>query len=320
MSQRVAEVNRFLGTGKTLYFSPAIWSSRRETRGGRLAHRIVRRRAGAGRIEKARTMNRIEKHFAQAAREKRKSLILFLSAGFPDLATTGCLIEEIDRSGCDVLELGVPFSDPIADGPTIQASSFEALKSGTTLSAILDLVESLRRREVQIPILLFGAYNPFLHYGLESLVRRSVEAGVDGFLVPDLPIEEAEEFETQCKASGLSLVFLVAPTTPPERMKAIARRSTGFVYFVSLKGVTGVAIAVGPELREQVGLLRRIAEPLAVAVGFGIQTPEHVRAVGEIADAVVVGSALVRLVDKHRGDARLAERVGEFVRSLRAAL
>ncbi|MBN1868405.1 tryptophan synthase subunit alpha [Candidatus Sumerlaeota bacterium] len=265
-------------------------------------------------------MNRIEKHFAQAAEEKRKSLILFLSAGFPDLETTGRLIEEIDRSGCDVLELGVPFSDPIADGPTIQASSFEALKSGTTLVGILDLVETLRSRDVRIPILLFGAFNPFLHYGLDRLASRAVEAGVDGFLVPDLPIEEAEEFEALCRGAGLSLVFLVAPTTPPERMKEIAQRSTGFVYFVSLKGVTGVEIAVGPELRERVGLLRRIADPLPVAVGFGIQTPEHVRAVAQIADGVVVGSALVRLVDKHRGDAELTQRVGEFVRSLKSAL
>lgn len=263
--------------------------------------------------------NRIEQHFGRAAREGRKSLVLFLTAGFPDLETTERIVETIAAAGADVLELGVPFSDPIADGPTIQAASQAALKGGTTLEKILDLVERIRER-TQIPIVLFGAYNPFLHYGLEGLARRAVETGVDGFLVPDLPMEESGEFDKICRGAGLSLVYLVAPTTPPDRMREIARRSTGFLYFISLKGVTGTSITVSEALREKVRQAREAAGRLPVAVGFGIQTPEHAAAIGEISDAVVVGSELIRVVERHKNAPDLLERVADYTRSLKETL
>jgi len=269
--------------------------------------------------------NRIEQHFARATREGRKSLVLFLTAGFPDLQTTERIVETIAAAGADVLELGVPFSDPIADGPTIQAASQVALKGGTTLEKILDLVERIRER-TQIPIVLFGAYNPFLHYGLEKLARRAVEVGVDGFLAPDLPMEESAEFDAVCRDAGLCLVYLAAPTTPPERMREIARRSTGFLYFISLKGVTGTSIVMTEALREKVRQLReaagplREAGPLPVAVGFGIQTPQHAAAVAAIGDAVVVGSELIRVVERYKDAPDLLERVADYTRSLKEAL
>ncbi|NQU44456.1 tryptophan synthase subunit alpha [bacterium] len=263
--------------------------------------------------------NRIEKHFQNARQENRKSLIMFLTAGFPEMKTTEELIHVLDKAGTDVLELGVPFSDPIADGPTIQAASAIALKAGASLAKILDLVETVRKKS-QIPILLFGAYNPFLHYGLENLVDRALQAGVDGFLVPDLPMEESEEFDTLCRKAGLALVYLAAPGTPDERAKQIINLSRGFLYFISLKGVTGTSIAIDQKLREKVKSLRNLADPLPVAVGFGIQTPEHAAQVAQIADAVVVGSALIRVVDENREKPDLNERVGDYVRSLKKAI
>lgn len=264
-------------------------------------------------------MNRIERHFTEATRAGRKSLILFLTAGFPDLATTEALLPVLEEAGCDVMELGVPFSDPVADGPTIQAASTEALRAGTTLARILDMVERFRRTS-QMPILLFGAFNPFLHYGLVRLADRARDIGVDGFLVPDLPIEESEEFEGLCRARGLSFVQLVAPTSNEERMKRIAARASGFLYYISLKGVTGTSIALTPALRAHVAQLRSLAAPTPVAIGFGVQTPEHARGVAEIADGVVVGSALVKLVGENRGRPDLAQRVAEYARSLKAAI
>ena len=261
-------------------------------------------------------MNRIDQHFKKAAEEKRKSLVLFLTAGYPDMQTTEALIPVLDEAGGDILELGVPFSDPIADGPTIQAASAEALKAGTTLEGILNLVERVREK-TQMPIVLFGAYNPFLHYGLERLAKRAVEVGVDGFLVPDLPMEESAEFDAICREAGLALVYLVAPTTPDERMERIARQSTGFVYFISMKGVTGSTIEIDDALRERVAKLRKAAAPEPVAVGFGIQTEEHAKAIAGLADAVVVGSALIRKVDEHRRSKNMAAEVRAYVESLR---
>jgi len=264
-------------------------------------------------------MNRIEQHFAEAEREGRKSLILFLTAGFPSLEATEEIIAKIDEAGCDVLELGVPFSDPIADGPTIQAASAEALAGGTTLAKILDLVARVRERS-QVPILLFGAYNPFFHYGLDALIERAVEVGVDGFLVPDVPIEESGEFDGLCRDAGLSVIFLVAPTTPEDRMREIAKKGSGFLYYISLKGVTGTAITISDELREGTATLRRASGGLPIAVGFGVQTPEHAKAVAEIAQGIVVGTALIKLVDAYRDSPDLAKKAAAFTRELKAAI
>jgi tryptophan synthase alpha chain len=263
--------------------------------------------------------NRLIAHFDKAKQENLKSLIMFLTAGFPNLEISEKLIQTLDESGADVLELGVPFSDPIADGPTIQAASNVALANGITLEKILELVRRVRQFS-QIPIVLFGAYNPFLHYGLDKLVKKAVEVGVDGFLCPEIPLEESEEFRTICVGAGLPLVYLAAPSTPPDRMKEIAVKSSGFLYFISLKGVTGTSIQVDDVLREKVRQLREIADPLPVGVGFGIRTPEEVGAVAKLSDAVIVGSALIRVVDQNQDSPDLLEKVGEYVRSLKAAL
>ncbi len=264
-------------------------------------------------------MNRIEKHFAER-RDGQKSLILFMTAGFPDMETTEKIIATIEESGCDILELGVPFSDPVADGPTIQAASSEALKAGATLDKILTMVEKIRERS-ELPILLFGACNPFYHYGLDNLGPRAKAAGVDGFLVPDVPLEEGEELETMCGAHGFSLVYLVAPTTPRERMEESVRRGSGFVYYISMKGVTGSSIKIDPELKTHVAELKSIAAPMPVAIGFGVKTPEHAKAVAEIADAVIVGSQLIRVVDENRSNTdAMLKAVADFTRSLKDAI
>ena len=249
----------------------------------------------------------------------RAACMPYFTLGYPDMGTSLDIIEACAENGADLIELGIPFSDPLADGPTIQASSAMALKNGATLEKILTLVGRVRERS-EMPILLFGAYNPFFHYGHEALARRAVEVGVDGFLVPDVPIEESGEFEEVCRAAGLSMIYLVAPTTPEGRMREIAERGSGFLYYISLKGVTGVEIKIDEDLREQVQRLRRIASPLPVAVGFGIQTPEHARAVADVADAVVVGSALIRLIDQNKDAPDLLDQVAQYTRSLKAAL
>ncbi len=264
-------------------------------------------------------MNRIEKYFAERE-DGRKSLILFMTAGFPDVETTEKIVATVEESGCDILELGVPFSDPVADGPTIQAASSEALEAGVTLEKILSMVERIRERS-ELPILLFGACNPFYHYGLDKLGARAEAVGVDGFLVPDVPLEEGDELEAMCDKHGFSLVYLVAPTTPRERMEETVRRGSGFVYYISMRGVTGSSINIDPELKGHVSELKSIAAPMPVAIGFGVKTPEHAKAVAEIADAVIVGSQLIRVVDEHRDDTgAMLKAVGDFTRSLKDAI
>lgn len=247
-----------------------------------------------------------------------KSLVLFLTAGFPDLETTEALIPELEAAGADVLELGVPFSDPIADGPTIQAASQKALQAGTTLEKILAMVSRLRKK-VQMPIILFGAYNPFFHYGLDKLVQRAREVGVDGFLIPDLPIEESGEMEAACKKEELALVQLAALTTPADRIKEIVRHSSGFLYFISMKGVTGAQLHIGEELKEKARQLKEAAGDLPVAIGFGISEPEQAATLKPLADGVVVGSALIRLIENTPAAER-HEKIRAYVKSLKTAL
>ncbi|MFP4382151.1 MAG: tryptophan synthase subunit alpha [Candidatus Sumerlaeia bacterium] len=263
--------------------------------------------------------NRIDAKFAENHKEGKKSLVLFLSAGFPNLETTEEIIEALDQAGTDILELGVPFSDPVADGPTIQEASRKALLAGTTLEKILDMVGRVREKS-DMPILLFGAYNPFFHYGLEKLVKKAVEVGVDGFLVPDLPMEESDEFHDICEKNNLSLVYLVAVTTPEERAAQIAQKSTGFIYFVSMKGVTGTSLEVSDSLKQQVAQLKSVSGGKPVAVGFGIRTPEQAAQIGAITDAVVVGSQLIRVVEKGVEDGNVAEAVTDYAKSLKDAI
>jgi tryptophan synthase alpha chain len=236
----------------------------------------------------------VARAFERARKEKRAAFVPFLMAGDPDLATTADLVVALAEAGADVVELGVPFSDPIADGPVNQAAAERALASGTTLEKILATVAALRAR-TDVAIVLFSYYNPIHRYGLARLAAHAAASGVDGVLCVDLPPEEARgEYLDALRANALDPIFLLAPTSTRERVKAVAEAGSGFVYYVSRTGVTGERAELPRELAKEVTALRR-ALRLPVAVGFGISTPEQAGAVARVADGVVVGSALVRL-------------------------
>jgi tryptophan synthase alpha chain len=259
--------------------------------------------------------------FARVRRERRAAFVPFLMAGDPDLATTERLVAALAEAGADVVELGVPFSDPIADGPVNQAAAGRALAAGATLERILESVARLRS-ETDVPIVLFSYFNPIHRYGVERFAEHAAGSGVDGVLIVDLPPEEAErEGLAALAAAGLDPIFLLAPTSTAERLRAVRKAGRGFVYFVSRLGVTGEREALPAELARQVGTVRKRLD-LPVAVGFGISTPAQAAAVARLADGVVVGSALVRRVAEAGGagaDAAVAG-VRELARELAAAM
>lgn len=263
-------------------------------------------------------MTAIDRAFAQAARAKRAAFVPYLTAGDPDLDTSLDLVRALAAAGADVIELGVPFSDPIADGPVNQRSAARALAAGTTLDGVLALV-ARARRDVATPIVLFSYFNPIHARGVASFAERAAASGVDGVLCLDLPPEEAEDVVPVLRGHGLDTIFLVAPTSTRDRRAAAGRWSSGFVYYVSRTGTTGERGDLPPALAAEVKAVRRAAR-LPVAVGFGIASPEQARAVGKLADGVVVGSALVRTVEEHLGHAALVEAVAGRARALRAAL
>ncbi len=263
-------------------------------------------------------MGRIEETFAALRQRGEKALIPFLTAGDPDLGTTGRLIHALVEAGADLIELGFPFSDPMADGPTIQASSERALAAGTDLAGVLTTVAAVREH-TNVPIVLMGYYNPVFRYGPERFARDAAAAGVDGLLLVDLPAEEAGEIQGHLRQAGLALIQLLAPTTPPERRRLLAGRAEGFLYYVSMTGVTGVQKVDPAAIEREVRSLKE-ACPVPVGVGFGISTPAEAAAVAAFADAVVVGSALVKVIAAHGGDPDLLQRVTEFAGSLKAAL
>lgn len=243
----------------------------------------------------------------------RKAFIAFVTAGDPSLERTVEIALELERGGVDVLELGVPFSDPLADGPVIQRASERALRGATTLTGVLDCARRIRERSA-LPIVLFSYLNPLLRHGLERLARDARAAGVDGVLVTDLPPEEADEWLAIARAAELDTIFLASPTSPDERLRRIAEASRGFVYAISRTGVTGEREALSSDAKPLLGRLRALTrEP--VALGFGISTAEQVRAAAALADGVVVGSAIVRFVEEHPRD----DLVG-FVKALRSGL
>jgi tryptophan synthase alpha chain len=268
--------------------------------------------------------NRIDLRFQQCRSERRPALILYTTAGFPDLETTARLLPALEAAGADIIELGVPFSDPIADGPTIQKASAKALDAGTTLPGILELLGTLRARGFQIPVVLFGAFNPFLHYGLDALARDAAHAGADGFLAADLPIEEAAEFRRCLDPLGLHLIDLAAPTTPEERLRRITDHARGFLYCIALKGVTGARSTLGGDVGDYLDRVRRcVAGKVPVALGFGISGPEQIRSLRGQCDAVVVGSALIQAIEQAAAATPPrdpVEAAAEFTRSLVAAL
>jgi tryptophan synthase alpha chain len=260
-------------------------------------------------------MSRIEATFASLRREGRRGLIPFITAGDPDLETTGKLLVELARAGATVIELGVPFSDPVADGPVIQRASERALKHGFGLREVLGLVEQARSLMKDVPVVLFSYFNPLLQYGLERLSREAASAGIDGVLVTDLVPEEAEEFSSLLKAQGLDMIFLVAPTSTAARLSLVAERASGFIYAVSRAGVTGERREISRDAERLVERVRKVSG-LPVAVGFGISNAEQVAETWRYADAAVVGSALVAEIERHTTAGDMVERVGEFARRL----
>ena len=263
-------------------------------------------------------MGRIQATFEHLQQLKQQALIPFLTAGDPDLATTEALVHALVSAGADLIELGMPFSDPMADGPTIQAASERALAAGTRLVDVLELVRRVRLH-TNVPIVLMGYYNPILHYGPERFASDAAEAGVDGLLLVDLPPEESGEIADFLRQAGLCQITLLAPTTPPARMARLAAQAEGFLYYVSMTGVTGAQQVDAAAIESAVRDLRALS-PVPVAVGFGISTAADVAAIGAFADAVVVGSALVKVIASHGHEADLIARVSEFVRSLKTGL
>ena len=242
-------------------------------------------------------MGRIGERFARSKAEGRTAFVAFLTAGDPSLDRTVEAALELDRAGVDVLELGVPFSDPLADGPVIQRASERALARGVTLARVLETVERIRERS-ELPLLLFSYYNPLLQHGLGRLACDAKGTGVDGALVTDLPPEEAGEWVQAARAADLDTVFLASPTSPPERLSRVAEASRGFVYAISRTGVTGERQSLSEDARPLVERLRGLTR-VPLALGFGLSTPEQVREAAAVADGVVVGSALVRFLEEH---------------------
>jgi tryptophan synthase alpha chain len=246
---------------------------------------------------------------------KKPALVAYVTCGDPDLATTRAVVLRAIEAGADVIELGVPFSDPVADGPVIQRASERALRNGTSLAQVLTLAADVRQQAQSTGLVVFSYLNPILRMGIEKFCKVARHAGVDGVLVTDLPVEEAGEYLRAMRANDLAPIFLAAPTTPDERLRRIAGASRGFVYAVSRTGVTGARQQLAGDAEKLVRRLRRVTR-LAIAVGFGISTAEQFAEVGRFADAVVVGSAIVKTIEQNPG--REAEAVGEFVANLTA--
>ena len=259
-------------------------------------------------------MSRIAETFDRLRREGRRAFIPFVTAGDPDLQTTRALIPELARAGADVIELGVPFSDPVADGPVIQRASERALRGGVTVADVLAAVADARR-ECDVPVVLFSYFNPLMQYGVERLGRAAADAGIDGVLVTDLVPEESGDFSAALCGVGVDQIFLVAPTTTDARLSLVAAKAGGFIYAVSRAGVTGARAEVSAEAEKLAGRLRRVSD-LPVAVGFGISSREQVAEVWRYADAAVVGSAIVAEMERLAGAPDLVGRVGAFVRAL----
>jgi tryptophan synthase alpha chain len=263
-------------------------------------------------------MSRIEEALAACRAEKRAAFIPYLTAGDPDLETTESLLPALVRGGADLIELGVPFSDPIADGPVNQRAATRALESGTTLTGILKMVAH-RREELAVPVILFTYFNPILAHGVERFAEHAATSGVDGVLCVDLPPEEAEDlYLPALREAGVDPLFLLSPTSHRKRVKLVDRASSGFVYYVSRTGVTGEG-ELPDDLARRLKKLRRKLDHRLV-VGFGINTPQQVAALGAVSDGVVVGSALVRLVEEHAGDKRLPGLLQQEVRRHSTAL
>jgi len=260
-------------------------------------------------------MSRISETFAHLRSARRRGLVTYVTAGDPDLARTAEILVSLAANGADLLEVGVPFSDPLADGPVIQRASERALASGTSLRGTLAMIRDVRSR-VPAPIVLFTYANPILRMGEDAFVRAAADASVDGVLMLDLPVEEADPFRLRLTAAAIDPIFLLSPTTTEERIKASASIGSGFLYVISRLGVTGARDRLGEDAEPLVARIRKISD-LPLALGFGISRPEHVAEVCRWADAAVVGSALVNVIAEHGASPDVAARAGEYVRWLK---
>jgi tryptophan synthase alpha chain len=267
-------------------------------------------------LPQSRVQGRLAKTFARLRGAGTSGLVTYVTAGDPDLPRSAGILRALDRAGADVLEVGVPFSDPLADGPVIQRATERALAAGTTLVGVLEMLKGLRD-EIQAPIVIFSYANPILRVGAERFADLAAEAGVDGVLVLDLPIEESGDFRDLLARRGIDTILLLSPTTSDERLRRAAELGSGFLYAISRLGVTGARDTLAEGVEAMVSRIRG-ASQLPVALGFGISTPEHVRAVGQWADAAVVGSALVDVIAKAGASADLDTKVEEYVRWLKS--
>ncbi len=257
-------------------------------------------------------MNRIEKTFKELKALNKKAFIPYIMAGDPSVEKTKELVLVLEECGADIIELGVPFTDPLADGPTIQRAAERALKGGVTLKVVLALVKDLRTK-TRVPLVLMTYYNPVFKYGEERFVKDAKDAGVDGVIIPDLPPDEAGELIKTAKKAGLATIFLLAPTSTEDRIKKVAAASRGFIYYVSMTGITGSQILLDGSIGKSINNIRKITDK-PVAVGFGISTPEEARAVSGISDGVIVGSAIVRKIQE------APEGLKDFILKLREAV
>jgi tryptophan synthase alpha chain len=262
-------------------------------------------------------MNRLSPCLAALKKNGRKALVTFITAGDPDLATTEEMILLLEEAGADIIELGVPFSDPMADGPTIQLSSERALAAGTTLTGILDSVRTVRKSS-RIPIILMGYLNPVHAYGYERFSRDAAQAGVDGVLLVDMPPEESDDFLRSATRHGLNVIFLLTPTSDASRIATVNRLGRGFIYYVTVTGVTGARQEVSETLKGELARIKKHVS-LPVMAGFGISTPDQAASVAALADGVVVGSAIVKLFQQHAGS-QLRHELKDFVTALKQAI
>ncbi|MFZ3072717.1 MAG: tryptophan synthase subunit alpha [Thermodesulfobacteriota bacterium] len=261
---------------------------------------------------------RLKQTFEYLAKKGEKALVAFITAGDPDMNSTRNFISAIEKGGADIIELGIPFSDPMADGPTIQASSERALKNGATLDKVFTLVENTRKTS-NIPIVLFGYYNPVFVYGVKRFAKRASEAGCDGVLIVDLPPEESGELKKELDAVGIPLIYLLTPTSGEDRMRIVAKGASGFIYYVSVAGVTGARRSLSNKIAKSVKKIRKFTD-VPIGVGFGISTPEQAREVAAFSDAVIVGSAIINVISSAKDSVTAAAKVEEFVRGLKQAL